>query len=89
MSNRTLSIDDRTYDYLCNVAVNEPELLTQLREDRFLRESLRRRFGDAEVNHLDHWLAVVERDHDVRRLQVSVVDPLLMGVTEGVRKLDS
>ena len=33
MSNRTLSIDDRTYDYLCNVAVNEPELLTQLREE--------------------------------------------------------
>ena len=33
MSNRTLSIDDRTYDYLCNVAINEPELLTQLREE--------------------------------------------------------
>ena len=33
MSNRTLSIDDRTYDYLCNVAVNEPELLTRLREE--------------------------------------------------------
>jgi caffeoyl-CoA O-methyltransferase len=33
LSNRTLSIDDRTYDYLCNVAVNEPELLTRLREE--------------------------------------------------------
>ena len=33
MSNRTLSIDDRTYDYLCNVAVNEPELLTRLRDE--------------------------------------------------------
>ena len=33
MSNRTLSIDDRTYDYLCNVAVDEPELLTRLREE--------------------------------------------------------
>ena len=31
MSNRTLSIDDRTYDYLCDVAVKEPELLHQLR----------------------------------------------------------
>lgn len=31
MSNRTLSIDDRTYDYLCNVSVKEPELLHQLR----------------------------------------------------------
>lgn len=33
MSNRTLSIDDRTYDYLCNVSVNESELLFQLREE--------------------------------------------------------
>ena len=31
MSNRTLSIDDRTYDYLCDVSVKEPELLHQLR----------------------------------------------------------
>jgi predicted O-methyltransferase YrrM len=33
LSNRTLSIDDRTYDYLCDVAVNESELLRQLREE--------------------------------------------------------
>ncbi|NOR43038.1 MAG: SAM-dependent methyltransferase [Gammaproteobacteria bacterium] len=33
MSNRTLSIDDRTYDYLCDVSVNEPDLLRQLREE--------------------------------------------------------
>lgn len=33
MSNRTLSIDDRLYDYLCDVAVNEPALLRQLREE--------------------------------------------------------
>ena len=33
MSNRTLSIDDRIYDYLCDVSVNEPELLRQLREE--------------------------------------------------------
>jgi caffeoyl-CoA O-methyltransferase len=31
LSNRTLSIDDRTYDYLCDVSVKEPELLHQLR----------------------------------------------------------
>lgn len=31
MSNRTLSIDERTYDYLCDVSVDEPELLHQLR----------------------------------------------------------
>lgn len=33
MSNRTLSIDDRTYDYLCNVSLNESELLSQLRKE--------------------------------------------------------
>jgi len=33
LSNRTLSIDDRTYDYLCDVAVNEPDLLHQLRAE--------------------------------------------------------
>lgn len=33
MSNRTLSIDDRTYDYLCDVSINESELLHQLREE--------------------------------------------------------
>ena len=33
MSNRTLSIDDRIYDYICDVAINEAVLLTQLREE--------------------------------------------------------
>jgi len=33
LSNRTLSIDDRIYDYLCDVSINEPELLRQLREE--------------------------------------------------------
>ena len=33
MSNRTLSIDDRIYDYLCAVSINEPELLQQLRKE--------------------------------------------------------
>ncbi len=33
MSNRTLSIDDRIYDYLCDVSVKEPALLRQLREE--------------------------------------------------------
>lgn len=33
MSNRTLSIDDRIYDYLCDVAVDESELLKQLRDE--------------------------------------------------------
>ena len=33
MSNRTLSIDDRTYDYLRDVSIDESELLCQLREE--------------------------------------------------------
>ncbi len=33
MSNRTLSIDDRVYDYLLSVSLKEPDLLTQLREE--------------------------------------------------------
>ena len=33
MSNRTLSIDDRLYDYLLAVSVNESELLKQLRAE--------------------------------------------------------
>ncbi len=33
MSNRTLSIDDRIYDYIRTVSINEPELLQQLRKE--------------------------------------------------------
>jgi predicted O-methyltransferase YrrM len=33
LSNRTLSIDERTYDYLCDVSINESDLLRQLREE--------------------------------------------------------
>lgn len=33
MSNRTLSIDDRTYDYICNYGVTESALLRELREE--------------------------------------------------------
>jgi len=33
LSNRTLSIDDRIYDYICDVSINESELLRQLREE--------------------------------------------------------
>lgn len=33
MSNRTLSIDDRIYNYICDVSINESELLHQLRQE--------------------------------------------------------
>lgn len=38
MSNQTLSIDKRIYDYICDVSVNEPELLHQLRQETALLE---------------------------------------------------
>ncbi len=38
MSNRTLSIDDRIYNYICDVSVHESELLLQLREGTALLE---------------------------------------------------
>ena len=40
--------------------------------------------GDAEVDHLGHRLAVVQRDQDVRRLEVAVDDAFLMGVLHGL-----
>lgn len=33
MSNRTLSIDDRIYDYICDISVKESALLQQLRQE--------------------------------------------------------
>lgn len=33
MSNKTLTVDDRLYDYLLSVSVREPEILRQLREE--------------------------------------------------------
>lgn len=33
LSNRTLSVDDRLYDYLLSVSLEEPELLNQLRDE--------------------------------------------------------
>ena len=53
-----------------------------LREQRPLGQLLLGRLGHAEVDHLGHRLAVVERDHDVGRLDVAVDDPLLVGVLD-------
>ena len=41
------------------------------------------RLGQAEVDHLGHRRAVVAFHQDVRRLQVAVDDPLLMGMLHG------
>ena len=46
------------------------------------------RLGDAEVDHLRHRHAVVQRDQDVRRLDVAVDDPLLVRVLDRLADLD-
>ncbi len=59
----------------------------ELREDRLVGQLLLRGLGDAEVDHLRHRHAVVQRDQDVRRLDVAVDDPLLVRVLDGVADL--
>ena len=54
----------------------------ELGEHRLFGQPLVDRLGDAEVDHLGHGLAVVERHQHVRRLDVAVDDPLLMGVLD-------
>ena len=53
-----------------------------LREQGPLGQLLLGRLGHAEVDHLGNRLAVVERDHDVGRLDVAVDDALLVGVLD-------
>ena len=54
--------------------------LREVGVDRALGQLLVDRFGHAEVDDLGHRLAVVRRDQHVRRLDVAVDDPFLMGV---------
>ena len=53
-----------------------------------LGELLADGLGDAEVDDLGHRHAVVQRDQHVRRLDVAVDDPLLMGVLHGLADRD-
>ena len=57
-----------------------PTIWPKLGEQRLLGQLLAGRLGHAEVDHLGDRLAVVQRDQHVRRLEVAVDDPLLMGV---------
>ena len=55
--------------------------LLELREEGQIGQPLRLgRFGHTEVNDLRHRHAVVQRDEDVRGLQIAVDDALLMGM---------
>ena len=46
------------------------------------------RLGDAEVDHLGHGRAVVQRDQHVGGLEVAVDDPLLVRVLHGLADRD-
>ena len=65
-----------------------PTICAKLREQRLLGQLLAGRLGDAEVDHLGHRHAVVQRDQDVRRLEVAVDDPLLMRVLDRLADRD-
>ena len=62
--------------------------LLQLRVNRLVRQPSFRRLGNAEINHLRHRHAVVQRDQDVRRLDVAMDDALLMRVLDRLADLD-
>ena len=47
-----------------------------------------RGLGDAEINHLGHRHAIVQRDENIRRLDVAMDDSLLMRVLNGLANLD-
>jgi hypothetical protein len=68
--------------------LRRPDPLPELGEHRPFRQTLRRRLGDAEVDDLGYGPPVLERDEHVRRLQVAVDDPLLVGVLHPLAHLD-
>ena len=59
-----------------------PDHLAELGEHRLLGQLLLGRLGHAEVDHLGHRPVVVLGHQHVRRLDVAVDDPLLMGVLD-------
>ena len=61
--------------------------LREVREQRLLGELLTRRLGDAEVDHLRHRHAFVQRDQHVRRLDVAVDDAFRVRVLHGAADL--
>jgi hypothetical protein len=62
--------------------------LRELSKERLVGQLLARRLGDAEVNHLRHGHALVQRHEHVRRLEVAVDDALGVGVLDGAADLD-
>src|SRR3989442_1482153 len=62
--------------------------LLELREHRLVRQLLLRGLGDAEINHLRHRFAVVQRDENVRGLDVAMDDALLVRVLDRLADFD-
>ena len=63
--------------------------LLELRVNSLVRQGLARGgLGDAEVNYFGHRHAIVQRDEDVRRLDVAVDDPLLVRVLNRLADLN-
>ncbi len=59
----------------------------KLGEERLVGEPLARGLGNAEVNHLGHGRTVVDRDENVRGLEVAMDDALLVRVLNGLAHL--
>jgi len=62
--------------------------LAQFCEHGSRREMLRSRFRDAKVNDLDNGQAIVQRDHHIGGLDVSVYNTLLMSVLYRMADVD-
>jgi hypothetical protein len=68
--------------------LRRPDEPARLRVQGRLREPLTHGFGDAEVDHLHNVVLVLEHHEDVRRLEVSMKDRLLMRVLDRSTRLD-
>ena len=57
-------------------------------QDGFLRERFLNRFSDTKIDDFWDWLSILDGDENVRGFQVTVNNALLVGVLDGVAKLN-
>ncbi len=65
-----------------------PNHLREVSKERFVRERLCRRLGDAEVDDFRHGTCIVLRDEQIRRLEIAMNDSLLMRMLHRVAHVD-
>jgi hypothetical protein len=82
MSARVFDVDGREAGLFRSHVLQRADHGAKLRGQRFVGQLAAGCLGHAEVDHLGHWLAVVECHQDVRRLEVAVDDALGMGVLD-------